>query len=50
MSKQLAITEVDKIVKKSDTDLNGWVDYSEFICAAINKQKLLSGPRMKAAF
>ena len=33
-----------------DIDKNGWIDYSEFISASLDKRKLLSKERLKAAF
>ena len=33
-----------------DIDKNGCIDYSEFIAATIDKRKLLSKERLKAAF
>jgi calcium-dependent protein kinase len=37
-------------MKNVDIDRNGWIDYSEFISATIDKRKLLSKERLKAAF
>ncbi len=33
-----------------DTDHSGFIDYSEFVVAAINEKKLLTEDRLKAAF
>ena len=33
-----------------DTDKNGYIDYSEFLAAAIDRNKLLSIERLEAAF
>lgn len=50
MGQTAAEVEVEKIMKNVDTDHNGWIDYSEFISATIDKRKLLSKERLKAAF
>lgn len=42
--------DFDDIVEKCDIDGNGFIDYSEFLTAAMNRQKLLSGELLKAAF
>ena len=42
--------EVDRIMANADSDGNGWIDYSEFIRATIDKRKLLSKERLRAAF
>ena len=42
--------EVERIMKNCDIDRNGHIDYSEFINATIDKRKLLSKERLKAAF
>lgn len=42
--------EVDKIMSNVDTDHSGEIDYTEFIIATMNRQKLLSKERLQAAF
>ena len=42
--------EVDKIMAQVDTDGSGEIDYTEFIVATMNRQKLLSTERLKQAF
>ena len=42
--------EVDKIMSQVDTDGSGEIDYTEFVAAAMNKNKLLSKERLEAAF
>ena len=37
-------------MKNVDIDNNGTIDYSEFIAATVDKRKLLSKERLKAAF
>lgn len=50
MGQTAAEVEVDRIMKNVDIDRNGHIDYSEFIAATIDKRKLLSKERLKAAF
>lgn len=42
--------EMKKVMELADTDLNGRIDYTEFITATIDKKKLLSKDRLKTAF
>lgn len=42
--------EVDKIMRQVDTDGSGEIDYSEFVAASLNKNKMLSRERLEAAF
>lgn len=42
--------EVDKIMMQVDTDGSGEIDYTEFVIATMNRQKLLSRERLQAAF
>jgi Ca2+-binding EF-hand superfamily protein len=42
--------EVDRIMTSVDMDANGAIDYTEFIAATINKNKLLTKERLKTAF
>lgn len=42
--------EVDRIMSSVDMDANGAIDYTEFISATINKNKLLTKERLKTAF
>ncbi len=50
MGQAAAEAEVEKIMKNVDIDKNGHIDYSEFISATIDKRKLFSKDRLKAAF
>ena len=50
MGQAAAEIEVDRILANVDLDKNGHIDYSEFISATIDKRKLLSKERLKAAF
>lgn len=42
--------EIKLILKRVDTDGSGYIDYSEFIAAAMDKKKLLSEEKLEAAF
>lgn len=42
--------KIDEILKRCDTDLNGMIDYNEFITATINWQKHLSQEMLESAF
>ena len=42
--------EVDSIIAQVDVNQSGEVDYSEFVLATMNKQKLLSKEKLEAAF
>jgi len=46
----MAEEEVDKILARVDANGSGEIDYSEWIVATINKEKLLSIDKLKAAF
>lgn len=50
MGQMAAEIEVERIMNNADLDRNGHIDYSEFINATIDKRKLLSKERLKAAF
>lgn len=50
MGQTAAELEVQRILSTADLDKNGTIDYSEFISATIDKRKLLSKERLKAAF
>ncbi len=39
--------EVNRIMSNADSDNNGFIDYSEFVAATVNKKKLLSKERLK---
>eukprot|EP01017_Pseudomicrothorax_dubius_P043480 TRINITY_DN7248_c0_g2_i2.p1 TRINITY_DN7248_c0_g2~~TRINITY_DN7248_c0_g2_i2.p1 ORF type:complete len:354 (+),score=73.86 TRINITY_DN7248_c0_g2_i2:129-1190(+) len=45
-----AETEVMKVIKEVDTDNSGIVDFTEFIVAAMNREKLLSRQKIEQAF
>ncbi|CAG9334218.1 unnamed protein product [Blepharisma stoltei] len=42
--------EVERIMSQVDTDKSGEIDYTEFIAATLNKNRLLSRERLEAAF
>jgi calcium-dependent protein kinase len=46
----MAVDEVKKILERVDADGSGEIDYSEWIVATINKEKLLSPEKLKTAF
>ena len=50
MGAAAAQDEVERIMNTVDTDGNGWIDYSEFVMATLNKKNLLSDERLEAAF
>jgi len=50
MSSEEAEKEVDTILKAVDANGSGALDYSEFVMATINRQKLLSKERLEATF
>lgn len=50
MSKEEAIKEVENIMKMVDTNNSGEIDYSEFVTASINRQKLLSKNKLDIVF
>ena len=47
---EMAEAEVDRIMAVADADGSGEIDYSEWVVATINKQKLLSNEKLEAAF
>ena len=49
-SKERAIEEVDIIMKNADADGSGFIDYSEFLMASLNKKQMLSRENLKKAF
>ena len=50
MGDEIAANEAEKIFEEVDLDKNGYIDYSEFIQASIDKSKLLSKKNLSAAF
>ena len=50
MPKEEALKEVDNIMKIVDTNNSGEIDYSEFVTASINRQKLLSKDKLELVF
>lgn len=47
---KLAAKEVDQIMANVDVDHNGFIDYSEFLVASMNKKQLLSKANLQKAF
>ena len=45
-----SVTDVDRIMQACDSDGSGFVDYTEFLTAAINWQQSLSEQKIEAAF
>jgi calcium-dependent protein kinase len=50
LGNRLEEDEVSGMMTRLDTDKNGFVEYSEFIVAAMDKKKLLSSERLDAVF
>jgi calcium-dependent protein kinase len=46
----MAEIEVDRIMKIADTDGSGEIDYSEWIVASIDKNKLLNDEKLQQCF
>lgn len=46
----MAKEEVDRIFALVDVDNSGEIDFSEFVTATVDKQKLLQEEKLKAAF
>ena len=42
--------EVDAIMKAVDNNGSGTIDYTEFVMATMNRQKMLSKERLEAVF
>jgi calcium-dependent protein kinase len=51
-NKSLAITdnEIDELMKKLDNDGSGSIDYTEFVAAAMDKEKVLTKQRIEYCF
>ena len=47
---KLANEHVDRIFSSVDRDANGEIDYSEWLVATIDKEKLLTPEKLEAAF
>ena len=45
-----AVREVERVMKHVDTDCNGFIDYTEFVKANLDRQFLLSKANMQLAF
>ena len=45
-----AENEVEKIMNLVDTDQSGFIDFTEFITATMDRKKVLSKERIEAAF
>ena len=48
--KMISDEEVEAMFKQVDTDNSGYIDYSEFLVAAINEEQIMSNEKLKAAF
>jgi calcium-dependent protein kinase len=46
----LSVEEIHLIMTRVDTDKSGFIDYSEFLAAAMDRKKLLSEEKLEAAF
>jgi calcium-dependent protein kinase len=49
-NEEKAMTEVENIMKNVDVDRNGYIEYSEFLVASLNKKELLSKENLKKSF
>lgn len=49
-SPELAMEEVDVIMKRVDTDGSGFIDYTEFVAATMNKKKLVNKANLETVF
>ena len=49
-SQEINQDDIGKILQRIDTDRSGYIDYSEFLAAAMDRKKLLSSERLDAAF
>ena len=45
-----AESEVERIMNLVDTDQSGFIDFTEFIAATIDRRKILSKEKIEAAF
>lgn len=50
MSEEDAIKHVERIMSQVDTDNNGYLEYSEFLKAAVDKDSMMNTKNMKHAF
>lgn len=50
IGRENAENEVDKIMQKMDVENTGFIDYSEFIIATMNRQQLLSKENLETTF
>ena len=48
--KVMSDEEVEEMFNKVDTDKSGFIDYSEFVVAAMNENQLTSNEKLQAAF
>jgi len=48
--KVMSDDEVEKMFKSVDSDNSGFIDYTEFVVAAMNEQELTSNEFLQAAF
>ena len=48
--KVMSDEEVEDMFNKVDTDKSGFIDYSEFVVAAMNENQLTSNEKLQAAF
>eukprot|EP01017_Pseudomicrothorax_dubius_P022951 TRINITY_DN2469_c0_g1_i4.p1 TRINITY_DN2469_c0_g1~~TRINITY_DN2469_c0_g1_i4.p1 ORF type:complete len:346 (+),score=96.27 TRINITY_DN2469_c0_g1_i4:154-1191(+) len=50
MTESEAIAEADRIMEQVDIDKSGFIDYTEFIAATIDRKKLVSKEKLEASF
>ena len=46
-NKHMTDDEIDKLFRKADIDANGYVDYAEFLVAAMEEKNLLSANKLQ---
>lgn len=46
----IGMDEIEQIIKKVDVDGNSFIDFSEWVVATINKQKLLTQDNLEFSF
>ena len=49
-NKQLTELEIDRLFQRINTSVTGFIDYTEFVIAAMKKSKILDSDKLRAAF
>ncbi|OMJ67933.1 hypothetical protein SteCoe_34771 [Stentor coeruleus] len=50
IGERISKDDIKKILKEIDVDGSGYIDYSEFLIASMNREKILSAERLEMAF